>query len=480
MKTVMAILLGVTLACSARAYVNTAPATQAQVQAGTDAYHFVTPQTLAGAGVVTNYATWLLLTNKTAYYNGQRYTFSNSTTAGFSEIQAASPLLTNQPSGIKVTLLSGTYPFSTPIQLTNNFIIEGAGMWATGLRYVGPTNLFTAAQVMAALPEYAGQQYGCTAVGLVQLVPVITNLLIGSLSANPLGCNFVFKDFYVQPATNFPCVLISGWCSELYQERVGVFGADVFGYPEGGSTLNVSQYNAHNPLGPNEVISTIGEAVAVGQMWGIKDCLALILGAGYLNIGNSYLNCDSTGAYFVGWWTNGYPTSCWLSQGAGIYSGHNANYGAYVRNYYPYMNGIDMWVDGSYLRLDGAAWQMSGYNLFTSDNAVVLDNDFPGNPINWGELMGGAIVQAGGQYVETNYVAGVYANGTIIETYQNNDLTMTLVNGIGGGAINQNGFVGSGMGITNLYGHAFNLAPGAAPVNGYALRYTNNSLYWAP
>ena len=62
MKTVMAILLGVTLACSARAYVNTAPATQAQVQAGTDAYHFVTPQTLAGAGVVTNYATWLLLT----------------------------------------------------------------------------------------------------------------------------------------------------------------------------------------------------------------------------------------------------------------------------------------------------------------------------------------------------------------------------------------------------------------------------------
>jgi hypothetical protein len=428
---------------------------------------------------MTNYTHWLLFTNLTAYCAGQWYSFSNSTTAGFNEIQAISPISTNGPSEVDISLETGYYPFTTPIVLSNNTKTIGAGMASTVVRYVGPTNLWPIQSVISLLPRAAGQQTLCTSIGLIQLTPAVTWPIDGSL---PQGMNYVFADLSIQTATNWPCALIAGVADCVTMDRVGFFGADMLAVNTGGASLNGSQFDQAFDINDNlifyyETISTIAAAIDAEEMWDIRDCQEWLLGAGWLNLGNSYLNCDSSGEYYINSAEaagNGYPTTSWLHLAPAIYSGQNANYGAFVRNIYPYRNGYDVWSDGSPMKITGAAWQSSANNVIVSGGSAVVDVDnFPNNP----SVTDKSVTLLNGNFTLSAITPTVLTNGCIIEnTFSCGNVSM-LVNGVTRFNVGTNGIIGNAAGLTNI-GSAAQFRMTNSPVNGAALRYTNGNFYW--
>src|SRR5262249_54413402 len=151
------------------------------------------------------------------------YTFPSSTTAGISEIQNLAgnyPLASS--GGVKITLGEGVYTFTTPIAIDHNMEIGGAGMWATVLLYTGPTDAWGIQDVIANLPQpiFFGNQNQdiATNCSLIRLM---------ALPFNDWGPNIHFHDFAIQPANNFPCVLVGGKVNNLYQERCGFFSPDI-------------------------------------------------------------------------------------------------------------------------------------------------------------------------------------------------------------------------------------------------------------
>jgi hypothetical protein len=343
--------------------------------------------------VVTNYTHWLLFTNKSAYCNGGFYWFPTSTTAGMNEIQALSPITTNGPSGVCIEIEAADYPFWTPILLYNNTKIKGAGFWASGFDYMGPTNLFTVTDVMNALPQFQGQYPNAHNAGLIQLMTLMTNLSLNTSASLPM--NYDFQDFYVRVATNFPCILIAGQAMSIYQDKLGLFGPDVFTYLGGGSELNVSQFGEGTPS------TVIGEAVDAWELCTLDDSQMLELADGALNIGNSYFDSMRSGAYLISMPTyltpadggpcNGYPTTNWLSAGCAIYSGPNAVFGAHIGSFYPYENNIDIWIDSSPASIENCFWQSSICNIAVSDETpnpfVVQNRDMPMQTASAGVLL---------------------------------------------------------------------------------------------
>lgn len=302
-----------------------------------------------GGAPSANYVGWFLATNAIVFTNGIPVTFSASTSSGMNEALASAPLsVSNGPSGQELHLGPGTYTFTSPILLTNNMKIVGAGYWGTRLLYTGPTNIFSLQQVMTNVSEFGFNQKTLHTVGLIQLsrpAGAYTN----SLSGNQSWQNFYFSDFCIQVATNFPCVMIAGYANNFYEDRIGCFGPDVLSTNQGGVGSAIGPVLPGNKL---QVMATIGQAVDCFQIWDIHGSLFQELAAGILNVGNSFFTVDSCGllnichANATDQYTNAYPQTNWLCMGPAIFS-CQATYTTSLQNNFPYLNALDMWFEQS-------------------------------------------------------------------------------------------------------------------------------------
>jgi len=164
---------------------------------------------------ITNFTEVLLFTNKTAYVNGQWYSWPNSTSAGWNELQA----LFGQPananaSGLMVKHQSGTYTFTLPFNITNNVMLDGPGYASCRYLYVGPTNLWTVQRMMTN-PLTAG------------LITFVTNATPIVGFGVPMLPNVEIRGISFSTASNFPCALLDGQINNLYMDKWGLFGPDV-------------------------------------------------------------------------------------------------------------------------------------------------------------------------------------------------------------------------------------------------------------
>lgn len=343
---------------------------------------------------------WLLLTNKTAWHGGKAYSFEQSTSAGFNEIQALQPLSTTGPSGIVIELEAGDYRFESPIQLTNNTIIKGAGYWATRLLYDGPTNRFSLDQIMATLREDGNNLADLHTIGLIQLAR--PGAQFTNANAPWSWQNFRFNDFCVQTVSNCPCVLIAGYANNLYESGIGTFGPDVFRPSQGGVP------SAMGPILPKTQLrsmAVIAQAIDAFQFWKVEDSMVQETAAGLLNVGNSYFDvadsgfCNVCNANGIGDFHNDYPRTNWLSIGPALFNAQST-YTTRLSDDFPYENNCDMWFEQSAqvdvyepqysrfnLAISGAAnVSITSYSL-TPPSIVAIDCQrgiyYPTNPLAW-------------------------------------------------------------------------------------------------
>jgi hypothetical protein len=275
------------------------------------------------SGVVTNALEVLLFTNKTVIYRGQTYCFSNSTTAGMDELQRLFPKPTNGgPSGLAIRLAdSGEYTFTTPIYLSNNVTIVGAGMWSSGFIYRGPVNLWTLQTVMNN-PKAAG------------LFNCVTNVWnpAGSPAAYTALGDFNFRQFYIKTAVDFPCVLLDMTANFVQLDHVGLFGPDVLSSAWTGYNINPLEGQLHTPL------AAVGAYFDVYAQLHQYGCVAMELAAGYDYIGNTVVTANDNAVYNIGvvdgvaYVTNAYPATHLYSLGPGFILEQNLFSGILVNN----------------------------------------------------------------------------------------------------------------------------------------------------
>ena len=349
---------------------------------------------IAAAGGVTNWASWAIFTNNTAFGNGRWYSFPNTKTAGISEIQALSPLMTNGTSGFLIQAGAGDFRITSPLQFSNNIIMSGCGYAATRFLYVGSTNTPTMGQITNALQYNVSGSYTNWNIGIVQLV---------SQGPNAPGnyYNFDFRDLSFQVSTDFPCALIAGNANNLILDNVGLFGPNVYTTALGGSAVAPGIDNG----GPYSVIGCVAN---VNSTYHINNSYFIELADGCLCVGNSWLMTDNSWFFFCGDINgppfNNYPTTSWLSEGVGIYVSPEVTFGGSINRMSPLDNNIDVWADGCAVYLQQAYWQGSDVAVGVSQNASVLEFDTV-------SLGGG-----GQQFAGIYQIAGAWTFGNVFST----------------------------------------------------------------
>lgn len=151
--------------------------------------------------------------------------FPASTTFGFNEVQNMFPWQTNGLwSGGKIMMAAGEYDFTTPIWITNNWTIEGAGHLSTVWVYTGPTNGFTIAAMTNAVGNNASSYSHLALLQQQSLVVIPTNRPspVGEfLNAAP---NVILQGFSIKAATNFPAVILLSRANTLKMNDIGIGG----------------------------------------------------------------------------------------------------------------------------------------------------------------------------------------------------------------------------------------------------------------
>jgi hypothetical protein len=193
---------------------------------------------------------------------------------------------------------SGEYTFTTPIYLSNNVTIVGAGMWSSGFIYRGPANLWTLNTVMND-PKAAG---------LFNCVSNVWNPP-GAAGAYAALNDFNLHQFYIKTSVDFPCVLLDMTANFVQLDHVGLFGPDVLTSAWAGFNINPLETQMHAPL------AAVGAYFDVYAQLHQYGCVAIELAAGYDYVGNTVITVNDNAAYDmgviagVGYVTNAYPAT---------------------------------------------------------------------------------------------------------------------------------------------------------------------------
>lgn len=445
----------------------------------------ISSTTIAAAGGVTNFSGWLLMTNGFAYANGKSFDFSSSTSAGLLEVQANNSYNPTNFNGSIVYLQPGTHRFTAPFVLTNNLTIIGDGYWSTVLQYAGPTNVLTVSNVMNYAQRNQSRDF------------YFTNLyracLIGLSSPSNSAQCFHFSGFAVQSLSNFPCVLVGGHVSQLYQDHMGFFG------PAVGIATN-SFFSSMQWQGSVQPSYVVGELVSCGNNLTLEDSWLWDLADGVGSMWNAFFTVERTGFGVIGMTntgallsTNQYPNTNWLSLGTAIYVG-NGNLSCKFLNNNHELSKLDMWIDDTSASVDYPSFQGSAANVGVSYNTVsdlhnlpvnasLVGVEDPGvglvatfyttNLISYsaevGQLESGLVsTVVGGQYAFAHYLNGQFEWG-----FSDQDPSGAIfVHQPGFYITNTMPITANGSGLTNL-----SMSPNLIPkgINGFEVVVTNTT-----
>lgn len=332
-----------------------------------------------------------LYNNKTGTYQGKKYSFPSSTTAGFQEIQqlvyqtptdsAGAP---NKPFCPVVELMdNGFYDFSTQIWITNQMTIKGQGPLSTILRYVGPTNIITMSQVtnlaMKAIFLTESSAYVPPNSELCGLINFIgTGTQINAATITNEANNLILKDLGVMPLTNFPCYEICvGPCEKVTMDSVYCLAAESLG------AFNQGYYviGLQPTTNVNTVVPFFSNAFDYTDL---KNCSWVNTACGPIIAGNTVLIYQNNEPRMLGdanHKTNGFPRSCPISIPFGMYStgGPIMNYIIPSNDYgtaVPYLVEGPFTFSGMFVQSGAYAQLAAGINgasgVILSDTAKVL------------------------------------------------------------------------------------------------------------
>lgn len=156
-----------------------------------------------------------LFANNTALIDGHWKHFPKSTTSGLQEIHNLFPYVATDIPTVTVHLAANTvFPLTTPLYLTNNFILQGGGMASSIIKWTGPTD-WTSLAAVATNPAANA---------------MITTPFHG---IGPGGFfygvgNFEARDVGFQSAKNFPVCLVYNAAEHSDVEQCAFMGPDAF------------------------------------------------------------------------------------------------------------------------------------------------------------------------------------------------------------------------------------------------------------
>lgn len=293
------------------------------------------------------------------------YTFPNSTTFGFMEVQNLFPTFLDSRGiacGYRIVLAPAEYDFSSQIIISNNCVLEGMENGGTILRYTGPTNQFTVdavSNIVVHLHPFIGQLSGAMIV-----VPNLTNVYGTSMTGN-----VTIKNLTITAATNCTAVMLynDGFSSLI--ENVWFGGP---GYLNPGNP-NVKLAHSSN-LEPKDIPYVPGlvglyvrgqtiERVVNCQFYGLADDLVFD--------SDAYCSADTIYMQTAGNGTNGfgktlYPSNSVLSLGAGLIA-YRAAYGLSLTHIYPYKCNLGVLLNNR--------WSLSEFNDQQSRNKLGAFSD---------------------------------------------------------------------------------------------------------
>lgn len=156
-----------------------------------------------------------LFANNTALINGHWKHFPQSTTSGLQEIHNLFPYVATDVPTVTVHLAANTvFPLTTPLYLTNNFILQGGGMASSIIKWTGLTD-WTSPAGVATNP-----------VANAMITMPFHGIGPGGFTYG-VG-NFEARDVGFQSAKDFPLCLIFNAAEHSDVEQCAFMGPDAF------------------------------------------------------------------------------------------------------------------------------------------------------------------------------------------------------------------------------------------------------------
>lgn len=268
----------------------------------------------SSASIVDIEAKLLLDSNNTLiiWTNGasssNTYTFPSSTTSGFNEAQQFVPWTTSgsPASGFKLAINSGVLKFSTPLWITNNEWVVGAGGPSTVFQYIGNTNLYTMANVTNALTN------GASYCGLLNIYGLGNKLAGGTVVQLP---NVTLEGFSIVTSTNMWCSIIYANAFNLVMKDIWVGNSNLFGPTD-------FHVGFVEPSVITEPQKSVGLITYGSTSVELHHCFFEGLADGFCSAGNTYTYVDACQPVCCGTWngnhSSAYPTTSELSLGFGV------------------------------------------------------------------------------------------------------------------------------------------------------------------